>query len=116
MSDTTGQERRSLDVSPRGKLLRMLQSMSRRFPRTYLTGTSGGFGVRLEDGSFLQVVYNGHWSDDNMRDFLALFATWLVADPDTLRRPGIPLDGLSAQGSAESRRLNTSSVSTLRQG
>jgi hypothetical protein len=80
----------------------MLESISRRFPRTYLIGTSEGFGVRLEDGSFLQVVYSGRWSDEDLRDFLALFATWLAADADRLRNAGIPLVGVSRQVSAES--------------
>ena len=101
MSDTTEQERRLRASTPREKLFRMLQSMSRRFPRTYLTGTSDGFGVRLEDGSFLQVVYNGRWSDEDMRDFLVLFATWLVADPARLRNAGIPLGGALRQESGE---------------
>lgn len=112
MTDTAKLVRKSPESTALGKLSRMLQSMSRRFPRSYLTGTSGGFGVRLEDGAFLQVVYSGRWTDADMRDFLALFATWLVVDPERLRQPGTPLAGLSAQDSAESRRSNTLSAST----
>src|SRR5215207_4558309 len=101
MSDTSVQERKLRGSTPLAKLSRMLASMSRRFPRTYLTGTGDGFGVRLADGAFLQVVYSGRWSDADMRDFLALFATWLAVDPDRLRGAGIPLDGASRQESEE---------------
>lgn len=101
MSDTTERALRLRGSTPREKLSRMLASMSRRFPRTYLTGTSDGFGVRLEDGSFLQVVYSGRWSDADMRDFLALFATWLAADPERIRHAGTPLGGASYGGTEE---------------
>lgn len=94
MSDTIVQVRKSPDVSPLGRLCRMLQSMLRRYPSPYLQTTVDGFGVRLGDGRFLRIVYNGHWSDEDLRDFLVLFATWLAADPAALHNVGIPLDGV----------------------
>jgi hypothetical protein len=104
MNGTNEQERKSRESSQREKLLRMLASMSRRFPRTFLIGTRDGFGVRLDDGRYLQVVYSGHWSDADLRDFLVLFATWLVADPTEIRSAGIPLGGVSSTAKGESQR------------
>jgi hypothetical protein len=101
MSDTSAQERKSRDASQLDRLLRMLRSMSRRFPRTRLLTTVDGFGASLADGRSLHIVCNGHWSDADLRDFLALFATWLVTDPRRLRVAGIPLDGALQQEDAE---------------
>lgn len=98
MSDTTAQEPRSSGATPLGKLSRMLRSMSRRFPRTHLLVTWEGFGVRLEDGSYLHVVRSGRWTPEDLRDFLALFATWLVADPERLLVNSVPLAGVSVSG------------------
>lgn len=101
MNDTSGQGRKSAAVDPNAKLFRMLQSMSRRFPNTSLLTTAEGFGVRLRDGRYLHVVSSGLWSDEDTRDFLVLFATWLVADPDRLRN-GVPLQhGVSVRGLVE---------------
>lgn len=100
MSDTVRQEPKLTAASPLGKLARMLRSTSRKFPKAYLCGTTGGFGVRLGDGRYLHIVSNGDWTSEDMRDFLVLFATWLVADPEGLRRADIPLDGRSVQARA----------------
>jgi len=100
MTDTSEQGPRS-SVSPAlAKLVRMLRNMSRKWPRTYLVGTMGGFGVRLGDGRYLHIVSSGEWTNEDMRDCLALFVTWLVADPEGLRRADIPLDGFSSVGRA----------------
>jgi hypothetical protein len=93
--DTSALGRKSSGATPLKKLARMLQSMSRRWPKAYLVGTTGGFGVRLGDGTYLHIVTSGDWTSEDMRDFLALFATWLVADPEGLRRADTPLDGRS---------------------
>jgi hypothetical protein len=95
MSDTNGLVRKSNGATPLVKLARMLQSMSRRFPRTCLIGTRDDFGVLLDDDRSLRIVCNGRWTDEDIRDWLALFATWLVADAATIRSGGIPLDGVS---------------------
>jgi hypothetical protein len=97
MTDTAKQEPKLTAASPLGKLVRMLRSMSRKYPKAYLVGTTGGFGVRLGDGRYLHIVSNGEWTSEDMRDFLALFVVWLVADPEGLRRADTPLDGLSAR-------------------
>jgi hypothetical protein len=102
MPDTSRQEPTFSASSPLGKLSRMLRSMSRRFPQTSLLVTTEGFGVRRIDGSYLHIVYSGHWTDADTRDFLALFATWLVADPAKLRPLGLPLDGVLLGGLPES--------------
>lgn len=91
--DTSELAPKSNGATPLKKLVRMLQSTSRKYPKAYLVGTAGGFGVRLGDGSYLHVVSNGVWTPEDMRDFLALFATWLVADPNGLLRADTLLDG-----------------------
>lgn len=113
MSDTIEPVRKSRDASTLAKLCRMLRSMSRRFPKVYLQTTLDGFGVRLADGSYLRIVYSGKWTDEDIRDFLALFATWLVADPDRLHNTGIPLDGVSATVSARLQQSSTQPNSRL---
>lgn len=107
MSDTSAQVRKSSGSSPLDKLSRMLRSMSRRWPNTSLLSTTEGFGVRRIDGSFLHIVYSGQWTDADMRDFLALFATWLVADPERLRPLSQTLDGVSLTALRESARSNS---------
>jgi hypothetical protein len=94
MTSTSAQEPRSSGATPLAKLVRTLRSMSRKYPTAYLCGTQGGFGVRLGDGRYLHIVSNGEWTDEDMRDFLVLFAIWLVADPRGLRRADIPLGGV----------------------
>jgi len=96
MSGTSVQERKSNAANPLSKLCRMLASMSRRWPRTSLWSTTEGFGVSRIDGSYLRIVYNGPWTDEDMRDCLALFAVWLVADPARLRPREQPLAGVIA--------------------
>lgn len=105
MSDTSALEPKSSGVSRASKLLRMLPSMSRRFPKTSLLRTSDGFGVQLADGSYLRIVYSGHWSDADMRDFLVLFATWLVDDPEYLREKVIHLGGAFFEAKQRSEQL-----------
>jgi len=96
MSDISEQEPKSNGATPLAKLVRMLRSMSRRYPKAFLCGTQGGFGVRLADGRYLHIVSSGEWTDEEMRDYLALFATWLVADPRGLRNDDTTLAGYSA--------------------
>jgi hypothetical protein len=100
MSDTSVQAHKLIGASPLAKLARMLRSMSRRWPKTSLIRTTGGFGVRLADGRSLRIRTNGEWTNEDIRDCLVLFATWLVADPAGLRLADIPLDGPSATASA----------------
>lgn len=102
MYDTILQEPTSSASNQLGKLSRMLRSMSRKWPQTSLLVTAEGFGVRRIDGSYLHIVCSGQWTDADMRDFLVLFATWLVADPSKLRPRAETLDGVSLTALRES--------------
>jgi hypothetical protein len=67
----------------------------------------GGFGVSLDASTFMQVSYNGNWTDADMRDLHALFATWYVAAPATLRMEGRHLAGVLQMAEAESVQSST---------
>jgi hypothetical protein len=71
-----------------GRLLRMLQSMQRNFPRTKVWKRRGGFGVSMDDGTFLRIQCSDTLTDDQLRAWLGLFAGWLSVDPAALRNPG----------------------------
>lgn len=73
----------------------MLRSTLQRWPNASLIRTSGGFGVRLPESDYLYIVWSGPWTDADMRDLLALFATWLATDPDRLRGERTSLSGVS---------------------
>jgi hypothetical protein len=107
MTDTSARVLKSSDVSPLSKLSRMLRSMLRRWPRAHLLNTVAAFGVALDDATFMQVSYSGRWTPEDMRDCLALFATWCVADPSRLMSSGVPLDGVSLTVLQESARSST---------
>lgn len=102
--DTSQQGRKLSDVIQLGKLSRMLQSIVRRFPQTHLEVIRGGFGASLADGTWMRVSYDGRWTPADMRDFLALFATWLVVDPQRILSGGEALDGVSQTALVELRR------------
>lgn len=89
-------------MTPLAKLLRMLRSMLRRWPRATLERTRDGFGVSLDGQTHMLISYSGPWTDADMRDCLVLFATWLVADGVYLRAGGIPLVGVLRMAEAES--------------
>lgn len=84
--DTCAPVRRSSESKALGKLVRMLRSMSRRLPNTFLRSTTGVFGVWSEGNGYLQVVFNGRWTNEDLRDCLVLFATLLAVDPAKLGR------------------------------
>jgi hypothetical protein len=102
MNDTTVRGPKSSAFEPRAKLVRMLRSMLRSWPQARLIHTSGGFGALLDDRTYIQIAYSGHWTAEDMRDLLALFAIWLVADPDRLLGGGARLDGVLQTVQAES--------------
>jgi hypothetical protein len=85
---------KSSGATPVAKLCRMLRSMLRSWPRAHLSRTAGGFGVSLDEQTYMRVSYSGRWTDMDMRDCLALFATWLVAEPGYLVARGEPLAGV----------------------
>jgi hypothetical protein len=97
MIDTSEQVRKSKERTQLEKLLRMLRSMSRRFPQPKLERTLDGFGVSLADGRWMRIRLTGNWSAEDTRDFLALFATWLTVDAEYLRSGATPLAGYSAE-------------------
>lgn len=106
MTDTTEQGRKSSDAVAVAALTRTLQSMSRRFPQTRLIHSQDAFGVQLRDGSYLYITRSGNWTDADTRDFLALFARWLVVDPDGLRALRPSLGGASASVRAPESQSN----------
>jgi hypothetical protein len=75
------------------KLLAMLQNTRRSYPTMKLLTRKGAFGAFTDEGTYLYVNFSGNLTDTEKRDLLALFATWLVADPDALLPPNIPRDG-----------------------
>ena len=102
MNDISAQAHKSNESTPLVKLSRMLRSMLRRYPRAHLLNTRAAFGVSLDENRSMQVSYIGPWSAEDMRDCLALFATWCVADPRRLMVDGVPLAGVSQTVLAES--------------
>lgn len=66
------------------KLIRMLQSTLRKWRTPKLETRRGGFGVYMGEQTFLSVSFSSDLTDGEKRDLLVLFATWLVADPETL--------------------------------
>jgi hypothetical protein len=101
MSDTSEQAPKSSGAAPHEKLLRMLRNTLRKYPRARLMRTQEGFGASLGDGTFLWITCRGHLTPEDMRDLLALFATWLVVDPDYLRAGGSMLSGYFVSDRAE---------------
>jgi hypothetical protein len=99
--DTSRQEPKLSDAIQLGKLTRMLQSIVRRYPQTRLQVTSEGFGVLLEGGTWMRVSYAGRWTPMALRDFLALFAAWLVVDEQRILNGGEMLAGVSQTVHAE---------------
>jgi hypothetical protein len=66
------------------KLIRMLQNTLRRWRTTKLETRKGGFGVFMGEQTYLSVSFSSDLTVEEKRDLLVLFATWLVADPETL--------------------------------
>lgn len=94
MNETSELAHKSNGATPLVKLCRMLRSTLRRYPQARVWVTRDGFGVSLAEGTFVRVSYSGHWTDADMRDLHALFATWYVADGAFLTGMGRPLVGV----------------------
>lgn len=84
MSATLGRERRLLEYTTGGKLCRMLRNTLQSYPQATLVTTAAGFGALLDDNTYLLIRTSGNLTTQEKRDLLVLFATWLVADPETL--------------------------------
>lgn len=97
MSGTSAQERKLSESSPIGKLSRMLRSTLQSFPNAKMCVMQDAFGVYLGDGAYLHIHYSSHLASADMRDLLALFATWLVADESRIRGDFPDLDGASVE-------------------
>lgn len=106
MNATSELERKSSGSTPHEKLLRMLRNTLRRFPHAHLLNTQAAFGVSLDDNTYMQVSYSGRWTAEDMRDCLALFAVWLVAEPTRIMQNGVRLDGVLLGANAVSGQSN----------
>jgi hypothetical protein len=84
MKDTSAQGHKLLERTRQQRLAAMLQSMSRKYPRTRLVTRSDGFGALLGDDDSLHITLNGRWSQERTREFLVLFAMWCDVDYDRL--------------------------------
>lgn len=73
----------------------MLQSISAKYPTARLLSRPGAFGVLLDGDRSLLITINGGWTNEDLRDLLVLFATWLVAEPGYLRGTSHAADGSS---------------------
>jgi hypothetical protein len=80
----SAQERKSSAANPLDRLCRMLRNTLRSFPQAKLLHGRDGFGALLDDGRLVYIRWSGDLSDTDLRDLLALFATWLVVDPARL--------------------------------
>ncbi len=90
---TWPQEPKLVVSSARAKLIRMLRSMWRNYPKSRLEIRKGGYGVWLDEKTYLRVSYSKHLTAEQQRDWLALLATWLVADPNKLLNQNTPQGG-----------------------
>ena len=110
MTVISEQEHRSNGATPLAKLCRMLRSTLRRYPQARLWNMQDGFGVSLDAQTYMRVSLNGNWTAEATRDCLALFATWLVADPAKLLDSGTLLAGALQAAQAESAQFSTRQV------
>lgn len=88
MSDTDARVPTSSAATRKNRLCRMLQNTLRSYPRAKLLHGRGGFGASLDATRSIYVRFVGPLSDQDLRDLLALFATWLAVDPERLRSEG----------------------------
>ena len=75
------------------RLLAMLRNTRQKWPMARLRTRADGFGVFMAAGTYLCVSYSGNLTAEDKRDWLALFATWLVADAEGLQKAPTPRDG-----------------------
>ena len=79
------------------KLLAMLQSTQRSYPKAKLMTRKGVCGVFMADGGYLYVSYSGSLTVRERRDLLALFVTWWRVDPNGQEKTPIPPTGVSVR-------------------
>lgn len=91
---TTWQQERKLGASiAQRRLLAMLQSTLRSYPKARLMTRKAGFGALLDENTCLYVSFRGDLTPEVKSDLLALFVVWLRADPEALNRPNTLQDG-----------------------
>jgi hypothetical protein len=78
------QERRLLEYTIGAKLCRMLRNTLLKWPMAQVKATAADFGVLLDEHTYLLIRTNGKLTALEKRDLLALFATWLVVNPEAL--------------------------------
>lgn len=91
MSDTYARALRFKKSSPLARLCRMLRSILRNWPTARLLHGRGGFGAQLDANTLIYIRWTGDLTPADLRDCLALFATWLAADSERL--VGEPVEG-----------------------
>jgi hypothetical protein len=104
--DISERERKSSAVDPLGKLCRMLRNILRSYPTAKLLHGRDGFGALLGEQRLIYIRWNGDLSDQDLRDLLVLFATWLVVDPERLHDAGINGQGGASYMETEQRYLS----------
>jgi hypothetical protein len=107
MSDTVGQEQMSSALSPRAKLVAMLRNTLRNYPLARLHRGRDVFGVSLGADTWIRIRWSGRLTDTELRDLLALFATWLVVDPEALHESSDDATGGSSAMASEARYLSS---------
>lgn len=102
MSDTAALEPKSKESSRLNRLVRMLQNTLRNYPLARLRRGRGVFGASLGDNTWIHIRWSGDLSASDMRDLLALFATWLAVDPEgLLGNSADETNGSSAMGTEQ---------------
>lgn len=107
ISDTLRSAPMSKEAIRIGKLCRMLQSTLQSFPNARVHRGRDGFGASLGDGTWIWIRSSGHLSGGQLRDLLALFATWCAVDAGFLLYAQDAMsDGASLTAVAESLQSN----------
>lgn len=79
--DTYEPEPKFSDAIRLKRLVGMLRNTLRSYPKARLWRFRGGFGASLGGHAYIRVSYSGPLSAEDMRDLLALFATWCAVEP-----------------------------------
>jgi hypothetical protein len=90
---TYGQGRSVRESVLLSRLCNMLRSTLRSYPTARLWRRKAEYGALLGGGTYLRVSYSADLTATQQRDLLALFAAWLVADPERLLDRNTPLGG-----------------------
>jgi hypothetical protein len=106
-NDTSARVRRSSDADRLDKLCRMLRNTLRSFPQAKLLHGAEGFGASLGKGRSLYIRSVGDLRDQDLRDLLVLFATWLAVDPERLHDGGVHGLGGASYMETEERYLSS---------